>query len=220
MTAKRITGLAGLLFVAAATFAPIGKLSLAYSGLGKPWGAEPLWWVLAGAIVLYVVAVERLPLSSIGFRRPGVWDVVLGAVGGIAIIVGIGALLAVVYQALHLKPDQSMAASLMAQPLFYRIAIVTRAAVVEEIVFRGYGMERLKSLTGSWTIAAVLTWAAFTYAHLAGMGLVNLLIPAAAGGAITLLYLWRRNLWTTIIAHWLVDGASLILVPMLSAAHH
>ncbi len=218
MPARRIAAMAGLLFVAVATFVPIGKLGAAYTGLGKPWGTEPLWWALAAALLFYVVIVEREKLSSIGFRKTGIGGIALGLLAGVIIFFGVGALLGVIFPIFHLKANTATTASLTSAPLLYRIAIVTRAAVVEEIIFRGYGMERLKSLTGSWTIAAVVTLAAFTYAHLAGWGLAHLIIAGSAGAALTLLYLWRRNLWINIAAHWVVDGAALILMPLL--AHH
>jgi|KBSMisStaDraftv2_1062788.scaffolds.fasta_scaffold316459_3 membrane protease YdiL (CAAX protease family) len=43
---------------------------------------------------------------------------------------------------------------------------LTRAAVAEEFLFRGYGLERLQELTGSKWIAGLLTLAIFTYGHL------------------------------------------------------
>jgi membrane protease YdiL (CAAX protease family) len=38
-------------------------------------------------------------------------------------------------------------------PYWYRVAVVTRAAFVEELLVRGYGIERLQELTGSKVIA-------------------------------------------------------------------
>jgi uncharacterized protein len=38
-----------------------------------------------------------------------------------------------------------------------------------------------------------------------------LIVVATAGVALTLLYLWRRNLWVNIIAHWMIDGSAFLL---------
>jgi len=51
------------------------------------------------------------------------------------------------------------------------------------------------------------------------MGLGTGIIAAFGGLVLTLLYVWRGNLWANIIAHWLTDGAAFILLPLL-AAHH
>jgi membrane protease YdiL (CAAX protease family) len=38
-----------------------------------------------------------------------------------------------------------------------------------------------------------------------------MLIAGFGGLLLTLLYVWRRNLWINIIAHFVVDGASVLL---------
>jgi membrane protease YdiL (CAAX protease family) len=65
--------------------------------------------------------------------------------------------------------------------------------------------------------AGLATWAIFTCAHLAGWGVVQLIVAGWAGAPITLLYLWRRNLWADILCHWLIDGAGFLLMPATQA---
>src|ERR1700761_4049914 len=167
-TARRVQILIGLIFPLLATFAPIGTISKHW--FGPLLGGEYLWWALSAALLIYVVAVERLPLSSIGFRKPGVLDIVLGIIGGILLFVGIGVIYAVIMPAMHLQAEAKAASNLgalLATPVWFRILLVTRAAIGEEILFRGYPIQRIEEWTGSTLLAAVLTWAAFTYAHLA-----------------------------------------------------
>jgi membrane protease YdiL (CAAX protease family) len=99
----------------------------------------------------------------------------------------------------------------MASPFWYRFILVTRAAVAEETLFRGYPIERLEELTGSRLIAAVISWAAFTIVHLAAWGWPQLIVAGFGGVILTVLYLWRRNLYSNIIAHWIADGAGFLL---------
>lgn len=210
-TTRRATTYIGLLFTLAITFLPLGTWGLAHSGLGPPWGREVFFWALTIALLAYVLLVERRPLSSIGFRRPGVWDIVWGVVTGGVIVVGLGAIFGLLFPLLHLKMNTGTMNTLLHTPIWYRVALVTRAAVTEEILYRGYPMERLRELTGTRWIGAVLTLAAFTYAHLSGWGPAHLLIAGSAGLFLTLLYLWRRNLWVNMLAHWITDGVGFLL---------
>lgn len=216
-TENRVLILVGLLIALGLPFAQLSAWTKAHSGLGPLWGAEVFWVTFFVVILLYVVAVERRPLSSIGFRRPKLSDIPIGVVGALLIIVGDIAI-SVVDRALHLAVKPQIAA-LFATPFWYRAFVVTRAAVVEETAFRGYGFERIVDLTGSRWLAAVITFALFTFAHYNGGGLALVFAAACGGMVLTVLYLWRRNLWTTILAHWLTDAVGLLLVPAL-AAHH
>lgn len=214
---NRILILIGLLIALGLPFAPLGSWGKAYSGLGPLWGGEAAWAAFFLVILLYVLFVERRPLSSIGFRRPKAWDVVIGIAAMVAIVVG-DAVISTVEARLHLAVKPQIAA-LLATPLSYRAFIAVRAAVVEETAFRGYGLERITDLTGSRWLAAVITFALFTLAHYPGGGLALALAAACGGLVLTLLYLWRRNLWTTILAHWLTDAVGLLLIPAMGAHH-
>ena len=81
----------------------------------------------------------------------------------------------------------------------------------KRFLFRGYPMERIRELSGSRAVAAVVSWSAFTYAHLGSWGAAQLLVAGFGGAILTALYLWRRNLWANMIAHWITDGAGFLL---------
>jgi CAAX protease family protein len=101
-------------------------------------------------------------------------------------------------------------------PVLIRLGLVLTAAIAEEFMFRGFGIEELNRLTGSWWLAGALSWAAFTLAHVDRYGwTLGLLIPAIAGGGLTILYLWRRNLPLCMLMHAIIDGVALLLVPLL-----
>ncbi len=81
-------------------------------------------------------------------------------------------------------------------------------------MYRAFAIEEINGLTGSWWLAGFLSWAAFTLGHIDRYGWTPaLLIPAIAGGMLTLLYLWRRNLPLCMVMHFLLDGFSILLVP-------
>lgn len=208
----RISAVIGALFLLAATFAPLGGWGqhLLGSEIGPNWSREILWWVLVFGLYAYVPLVERRALTSIGFRRPRLPDLTLAVITGVLMVGGIVAIYNVVFPLLHLKINMKVAGMILHTPIWYRILLVTRAAVAEETLFRGYPIERLKEWSGSRWLAGVVSWAAFTYAHLASWGAAQLIIAGYGGLLLTVLYLWRRNLWANMIAHWIADGAGFL----------
>ena len=218
-TTRRLQIIVGLLLALGLPFAHLGNLGKRYLGLGPLWGGEVLWWAFFAVILAYVLVVERKTLSTIGYRMPGAWDVGAGLVGVVVSILGILFILNVVLPALHIDLTQETNA-LYATPLFYRVLLVTRAALVEETAFRGYGFERITELTGSKLLAALATFALFGLAHYSPAGGWGDVMVGAWGGLVfTVLYVWRRNLWSNIICHWIDDATGFILVPMLSGHH-
>lgn len=212
MTASRsIQILVGLVLTLGTALVPLGAWGRAASHLGKPLGGEVLWWAAVLVIVLYIACVERLPFSSIGIRKPSVRDIVIAIIAAILLVGGMILIYGLLFPLLHLKFNSREMNSIMQTPFWYRFLLVTRAAVAEETLFRGYPIERILELTGSRWIAAVLPWAAFTYAHLASWGVAQLIIAGYGGIILTALYLWRRNLWDNMLAHWLADAAGFLL---------
>lgn len=210
-TTRRVQICLGLLAPLAAAVLPLGGWGRAYSGLGDLWGGEIFFWTITVLLLLYVAVVERQPFSSIGFRAPGVVDLGLGVVAGMLCAVGIVLVFVLVFPLFHFQVNASVMKRILGAPFLFRAMLVTRAAVTEEVLFRGYGIERLQELTGSRWIAAVLTFVAFTGAHLSGWGAPQLLAVAPAALILTALYLWRRNLWANILAHWIADGIGFLL---------
>lgn len=201
----------GLLLSLGIALLPLGKWGRDYSGLGHLLGGELLWWIAVVILLLYVIFVERRPLSSLGFRRPGVVDIVIAGIAGILLVAGIVAIYTVIFPLLHLRMNAGEMKSLLETPFWYRFILVTRAAVAEELLFRGYPIPRLSELSSSRWIAAILSWAAFTYAHLASWGAAQLIVAGYGGVVLTILYLWRGNLWANMLAHWIGDGAGFLL---------
>jgi membrane protease YdiL (CAAX protease family) len=165
-----------------------------YTVAGAPIGREVFWWALGIVVVLYVLVIEREQISSIGFGKVTWRTLAFGILGGVVSFVGIGVIFVVVFPLLHLHANNAALTKMFATPYWYRVVLVTRAAVVEEILFRGYAIERLSELTGSRALAALIALAAFTYAHLGYWGWAQLLVAGFGGIVLTVLYLWRRDL--------------------------
>jgi membrane protease YdiL (CAAX protease family) len=215
---RRIQIVIGLLIALGLPFCHLGDLGKTYSSLGPLFGGEVLWWALFVAIIAYTLIIERKPLSSLGYRAPGWADIVLAIVFAFAAVFGIGFIFSVVLPALHLTVAQKIT-GLFQAPFWFRVLLVTRAAFVEETLFRGYGFERITEFSGSRVLAAVATFALFTLAHYSGGGWGQVIIAAWGGLVLTVLYVWRRNLWANILCHWLTDAAGFLLMPM-AGGHH
>jgi uncharacterized protein len=188
---------------------PVGSWVHDDAGLANRLAFELIVWAWVAGMLLYVARVERRPLSSIGFRAPGVRDWIIAILAGILILALLALILLVVFPALHWS-ESSQQASILALPYWLNVLIVVRAAVSEEILFRGYPMERLQEMTGSRAIAGVVTCAVFTFDHISFWGWHHILIAGTAGAALTVLYLWRRNVWVNMIAHFMVDAAAFL----------
>jgi membrane protease YdiL (CAAX protease family) len=188
------------------------------------WLQEAAIWALTAAVVFILVFWEKLPLSSIGLRRP-TWMTLLWGIAG-AIAVRIVASIVLVFYArllgastLHnFAHDLGLAMKLGAMPFGFIILLSVRAAVTEEILYRGYVIERLGAVTGSRILAAGVSLVAFTLAHLGAWDLTYLIVVAPIGLVLTAQYLWRRDLAANICTHFLTDAFS--LVAAYAVAHH
>jgi membrane protease YdiL (CAAX protease family) len=106
--------------------------------------------------------------------------------------------------------EQSKMNQLLAAPFWWRAISVVRAGVSEEVMFRGYGIERLQELTKNRTLAALISGVLFAWAHVGPWGWGHLLLAGYGAVMLTLLYFWRGNLWANILAHTIVDGVGVL----------
>jgi membrane protease YdiL (CAAX protease family) len=207
---SRLLIFGGLLLALGGISLPFGTWDNAFASVGHMAANELVYWGLVAAVLLYVACVERRPLSSIGFRMPRAADMLWAVATGVLIVALLAVMYLVVFPALHWDETQQLK-TLTEVPLWLRFLAVVRAAVSEEVLFRGYALERVQQLTGSRAAAGVFTWAVFTLDHLSYWGWHHLLIAGAAGALLTLLYLWRRNLWGNMLAHFIVDAVGFLL---------
>jgi membrane protease YdiL (CAAX protease family) len=142
---------------------------------------EGVYWALTALLVIYIARMERRPLSSVGLRAPTWKSFAFGVVGGLVMLAGIIALYTWVMPQLGSTSSAKQLSTVRALPLWFRIGIVVRAAIFEELFYRGFMIERLTELTGLRWVAAILSIAAFTYAHVGFWGWGHLLIAGFGG---------------------------------------
>jgi membrane protease YdiL (CAAX protease family) len=172
---------------------------------------EGIYWLCTFGLVGFVRAVERRPVSSIGLSRPTWKTGAFGIVGAAAMVGGMAVIYIVIFPALGFSSNEPMATSIKSMPLWFRIFLILRAAVFEEIFYRGFMIERLTELTGLRWVATLASLTAFTLAHLNGWGAPHLMIAGFGGIILTALYLLRKDLPCNMLAHFLTDAVGFLV---------
>ncbi|WP_405232486.1 CPBP family intramembrane glutamic endopeptidase [Lentisalinibacter salinarum] len=222
-SADRLRAGTDILLVAAISAAAFAAESAAAGFL--PWGAEArgVVAVLAGAIAAVLMTRHRGgTLADLGFREPRRWSTVPLWVVGIlaAYIVAQGPVPLLVGQFLHVpEPDLSRYDALRGNlfgVLAMALVLPLTAAIPEEVLYRGFLIERLSRLLGplpgSALIAVLLQALVFGSVHFQwGVGGVVVTTVMGIVWGIAFL-LCGRNLWIVIIAH---SAAHLALLAQL-----
>jgi membrane protease YdiL (CAAX protease family) len=158
-------------------------------------------WLAAALLLVFVLAVEKRPLSSVGVRAPRLRDVLITV--GLAVLtlvagVALYALLAGGGSGQDSQSGQIMAGLSVVQS----VHLIVNAAIVEELFFRGFLMERVIDLTRRVWPAALVSYVVFVGSHVPGSGWATTLTMVAVGSALFVgLYWLRRNLPLCVGAH-------------------
>jgi len=157
---------------------------------------------LAVFILILVRRYERLPLGSIGLRRPD-WTTLATA----ALLFFVGFVLMPFFTDPLVKmwgqegADAGIA-ELALLPTWFRVVVGATGGVVEETLYRGYAVERLSTLTGRRWLGATLATLIFAAAHIPVWGFgFAVVADLPAGILLVLAYLWRRDLVANMLAH-------------------
>lgn len=166
-----------------------------------------LQWALAVGVVGFVVVVEGRPLDSLGLAAVTVRDVlVAGVVVGGTAVVG-----SVAVQVAGLQDVDDAAVFLLAQPTRRKLALAVTAGVTEELVYRGYLLERTLEATASPALAAGLSLVAFVAAHLPGRPARSVLAQTlGVSVGLVVAYLLVRNVLVLAAVHAAVDALVLL----------
>lgn len=160
-------------------------------------------WAIALAVVALATRVEGRSLPSLGFRRPEWVDLaylLATAVATLLVFVVTGPII----ESFGLPVRDGATAMGGGGALAVALASAVTAGVVEEILFRGYPIERLLDATGSPLVAGGITWGVFTLAHAVYWPLGNLIQVSVVAAVLTVVYLRRRTLVPVVGAHTLV----------------
>ena len=151
-------------------------------------------WCLAAGVLAITRVLERLPLASVGLRRLSWSSIAWGILGAVALLYVFTPIGLWLVDMSGLPGFESGVERLRALPKIVLLFAALTAGFVEELLYRGYAIERLASLTGSTIVATVAALAAFCLAHLPFWGVTAALFTLLPGAFLSALYLWRRNL--------------------------
>jgi membrane protease YdiL (CAAX protease family) len=156
---------------------------------------------LAAGVVAVVLLWEKQPLSTLGIHSQTPRSIIIALSASIVIAVG-GTLISLGLFKLFNQPMPTLNSErITGFPLWLGLWIVISSSIAEEVLYRGFVLERLGQVTGSIWMGGLITLIWFTLLHLP-LGLTyTLMIVLPSSIMITLLYIWRRDLITTIIVH-------------------
>ncbi|PWB97613.1 CPBP family intramembrane glutamic endopeptidase [Salinibacterium hongtaonis] len=180
-------------------------------GFGGP-ASSIVWNVLAAAILMaFVLLVEKRPLASIGMRKPRSKDLEWALY-----LFGIYMAWQWVVMTFFPPAPDSGTATIASLPIVAVLGLIISAAVFEEILYRGYPIERLSELTGRRWIAYAVTAPLFVAPHIVFFGPHWLWTAGVGTIALYVLYAKTRNLPACMLLHLCINLP--ILIPTI--AHH
>jgi membrane protease YdiL (CAAX protease family) len=200
----------GSLLVMGVLQLPLAGMLFAGKGLIPQIDRELVYWCSALLLLLYIVRIEQRPLRSIGLTWPTGKSVGAGILGAAVMIAGMALIYLVIFPAFGLS-DAAQNAAAEDEPFGLLFLVVIRAAVYEELFYRGFAIERLAEMTGLRWLAGLISVVAFTYAHLSYWGWAHLIVAGYGGLVLTVMYVWRRDLASNMIAHFLTDAVGFLL---------
>lgn len=173
--------------------------------LPGPMGALFWNWLATLALIAYIVGVERNRLRSILLTRPSSKDIewafyAFGIVMAYSWVIGM----------IRPQTGNEGVETITSMPVIAVCALIITTALTEEILYRGYPIERLSALTGRRWIGTAVSVVLFVAPHLTFFGWEWLLYSGFGTVVAYILYFWRRNLWVCIVLHCLTNAPILI----------
>ena len=166
-----------------------------------------LWnWVAVGILLAFIVKVEGRGLESIALTRPG-WKDIQWAV----MFWGVSTAISFVLNTIAPPVQKERLGTIMELPFTVLVALIFTTATAEEVLFRGYPIERLQELTGRVWPAVLISFSLFLLPHIRFFGPEWLIYNGTSVVLLYVLYVWRRNLWACMTMHFL--GNALLLLP-------
>lgn len=169
-------------------------------------------WVVVTGLMVVVVFWERRPFASVGLRLPGRREALGGIlVGLVAVVIGLLVTgIAVIGFGLE-QPETLSSITRLSLPV--QLALVLTGVVTEELLWRGYPIERLTELTGRPWIGGLVSGVVFLAVHFPAWGLVGAIPQAIFTLALVVLYVRGRNVVTCMLAHAVINALMILVLP-------
>ena len=168
------------------------------------------------SVLFIAFRYEHQSLLSIGIR-PFRWQTIVWGLALAAFFMYVFA--PVAYWALtrlNLGGFEPGLAKTAALPVWFLAFSVVFGGISEELLYRGYAIERIATLTGSYLLAGAISVGIFGLAHVPLWGWGPALTTVVSGAVATAFYIWQRDLVAIMIAHVITDFAGIIVMPYLA----
>lgn len=171
-------------------------------------------WFVTAVLVGIVRFLERRSIASIGAVQPTRSDLWIGVAGA---AVGLLTMLVTIPlgETLGITSNEGTLEMIVGLPLWAVTLLSVTAGVTEEVLFRGYPIERLTEVTGSVAVAGTITLAVFMLVHVPMWGIGHLITISGVSVVLTIMYAWYRRLAPVVIAHFLFNFVSFAVLPAL-----
>lgn len=164
-----------------------------------------LVWLLSALLLVIVKFGEKQSFDSIGFKPITFKEVLLA--------IGIGIVLSIAVPVLTLLISQILPASdggmetVAANTTWWLMLIsILTAGITEEIIFRGYLIERVDEISSKKVLGLIISVIAFVLPHTLSWNLTHVIaVVIPMGTLLALIYLWKRNLVLNMIIHIVID---------------
>ena len=172
-------------------------------------------WLVGFGLLAIVKWGEYHPLASIGFKSISVQEILLAIILGIALSLLVPVLSWLSSQ--FLPSDGGGIQELTANTSWGLILFgVLTAGIVEELLYRGYMLERLYTATGKFWAAILISLAAFVLPHTFSWNTAHVIgVVLPLGLILSGLYVWKRNLIFNMIIHLMID-LPLVIMALLA----
>ena len=181
---------------------------MALKALGLRLGLRPGTAITLGGVLI----AELIALAGVSayYRRKGLTLRTLGwsLPRNKTAVIGLSLVVALLYSAYALQIPQVKAnVTELSFLKLWGVLVAVPAALIEEIIFRGYVMARLQQVKITPMVQVLLTAVAFGLLHL-GFGFMGILCTFVVGLALGGLYLLgQRSLWGPVLCHGVINAA-------------
>jgi len=172
------------------------------------------WMVLIVLLALWISRAEGLPRVGIGWTKPKWRHLWLGLLAYL-LVTGAMMVSGFILPAVGLEPIRSLQPKLVVLGWPVLVGLFVTGTILEEIVYRGFLIERVALLTGRVWLAGLVSWLAFTLVHLRFFGMGPTIDVSIFSAALVILYLKERSLWPCIVLHGLNDLLAFVVFPLL-----
>lgn len=167
-------------------------------------------WAVLLALMAYVKNVEKQPFLLWKESRMPVLVAVVWVFFLLFIVMTGGLLISFICRISGFNAHNEVLSSMLTMSFSLRLLTVLTAAVVEELIFRGYLMPRLQLYISNERTLVLVSALIFGLMHFRYGTVANIVIPFYIGLVFARNYLRHSNLKVLIVTHFIIDAIALL----------